>query len=103
MRESLSAERNQVELPGRGSGSQHDECFWSLVGLSPEFTGRGLGYETWNAMLQFHKGEGVYKVRTSISSHNIAVMNLYTKIGFRFSEPEITLHWHPEGSKILGQ
>ena len=28
-------------------------------------------------------------------------MNLYSKLGFRFSEPLITLHWHPQGSGIL--
>ncbi len=77
--------------------------FWSLIGLDPDFAGHGLGHSTWNAMLQYHQLEGVRKITTSISSHNIAVMNLYVKLGFRFSEPQITLHWCPEKSKILCQ
>jgi RimJ/RimL family protein N-acetyltransferase len=77
--------------------------FWSLIGFDPDFTGRGLGYSTWNAMLRYHQLEGVRKRTTSISSHNIAVMNLYVKLGFRFSEPQITLHWRPVESKVLGQ
>jgi RimJ/RimL family protein N-acetyltransferase len=77
--------------------------FWSLIGFDPEFAGRGLGYSTWTAMLRYHQLEGVQKITTSISSHNVAVMNLYVKLGFRFSEPQITLHWHPVGSKVLGQ
>jgi GNAT superfamily N-acetyltransferase len=86
-----------VETPGS------TDRFWSLIGFGQEFTGRGLGYATWNAMLRHHQAEGVKKITTSISSHNIAAMNLYSKLGFRFSEPLITLHWHSQGSGILGQ
>jgi RimJ/RimL family protein N-acetyltransferase len=84
-------------------GHESDERFWSLIGLAPEFIGCGLGYRTWTAMLKYHQEEGVRKVTTSISSHNIAVMNLYVKLGFRFPEPQVTLHWCPEEGGILGR
>jgi hypothetical protein len=71
--------------------------FWSLVGLAPELIGQGLGRRVWTAMLAFHNGEGVQEVSTSISSHNVAVHNLYVSLGFRFPAPDITLHWCPFG------
>jgi|ERR1700722_2660345 RimJ/RimL family protein N-acetyltransferase len=78
------------------------ERFWSLIGLAPEYTGRGLGYQTWIATMRYHQTEGVKRIATRISSHNIAIVNLYVKLGFRFAEPEITLHWRPSGSESLG-
>jgi RimJ/RimL family protein N-acetyltransferase len=71
--------------------------FWSLVGLAPGLAGRGLGRRVWQAMLAFHHSEGVEEVSTSISSHNVAVHNLYVSLGFRFPAPSITLHWCPLG------
>jgi GNAT superfamily N-acetyltransferase len=71
--------------------------FWSLVGLAPGLQGQGLGRRVWQAVLAFHRGEGVKEVSTSISSHNVAVHNLYASLGFRFPAPSITLHWCPFG------
>jgi GNAT superfamily N-acetyltransferase len=71
--------------------------FWSLVGLAPGLAGQGLGRRVWQAMLAFHHREGVEEVSTSISSHNVAVYNLYVSLGFRFPAPSITLHWCPFG------
>ena len=72
--------------------------FWSLVGLAPGLTGKGLGRRVWKAVLAFHNSEGVNEVSTSISSHNVAAHNLYVDLGFRFPAPTITLHWCPFGS-----
>lgn len=71
--------------------------FWSLVGLAPGMSGQGLGRRVWQTMLAFHHKEGVREVSTSISSHNVAVHNLYVTLGFRFPPPTITLHWCPLG------
>ncbi len=70
-----------------------DHAFWSLVGLVPEFAGRGLAKAVWRAMLAYHRRQGVTRVSTSISSHNIPVLNLYVRLGFRFPAPSMTLHW----------
>jgi GNAT superfamily N-acetyltransferase len=72
--------------------------FWSLVGLAPGLAGKGLGRRVWKAVLAFHHREGVEEVSTSISTHNLAVHNLYASLGFRFPAPTITLHWCPFGS-----
>jgi RimJ/RimL family protein N-acetyltransferase len=74
-----------------------DKRFWSLIGLAPELAGHGLGRRTWHSLLAFHAAEGVTEISTSISSHNLAVFNLYVSLGFRFPPPEITLHWCPAG------
>ncbi len=75
----------------------HDKesCFLSLVGILPGFQGKGLSVVIWKEMLMFFKSLGFSSVATSISSHNLAVMNLYVKLGFRFPEPLVTLHkWY---------
>jgi len=71
--------------------------FWSLVGLAPGLSGRGIGTNVWRAVLRWHRAEGVDVVSTSISSLNAPVLNLYVKLGFRFPAPMITLHWCPRG------
>jgi RimJ/RimL family protein N-acetyltransferase len=73
--------------------------FWSLVGLAPGLQGRGLGRRVWRAVIAFHRDEGATEVSTSISSHNVAVHNLYAALGFRFPAPTITLHWCPLGPR----
>jgi ribosomal protein S18 acetylase RimI-like enzyme len=71
--------------------------YWSIGGLAPGLSGQGLGRRLWRAMLAFHRREGVDEISTSISSHNIAVHNLYASLGFRMSAPSTTLHWCPLG------
>lgn len=69
-------------------------AFWSLVGLTPESQGQGMGKRVWKAALVWLQENGVSKVSTSISSLNAPVLNLYARLGFRFPEPEMTFHWH---------
>jgi ribosomal protein S18 acetylase RimI-like enzyme len=76
-------------------------CFWSLIGLAPGLQGQGLGKRVWNAMLSHHRDQGIDCVSTSISSHNVAVFNLYVSLGFRFPAPSLTLQWRPPGSDVL--
>lgn len=76
-------------------------CFWSLTGLAPELSGKGLGRRVWKAVLHKHCSDGMDTVSTSISSHNIAVFNLYVSLGFRFPQPSLTLQWRPPGSGVL--
>jgi hypothetical protein len=71
--------------------------FWCLVGLAPGLGGQGLGRRVWQSALAYHHWEGVEKISTSISSHNVAVHNLCASLGFRFPAPSITLHWCPFG------
>jgi hypothetical protein len=40
------------------------------------------------------KESGVRRVVSTISGMNTPVMNVYSMLGFRFSDPEIIYHWH---------
>jgi RimJ/RimL family protein N-acetyltransferase len=80
-----------VEYPEQG------HCYWSLNALAPGLGGRGLGKRVWRSMLHWHRAEGAHTVSTSISSHNVAVLNLYVALGFRFPAPTMTLQWCPTG------
>jgi len=76
-----------VEYPEQG------HCFWSLNGLAPGMQGKGLGKRVWRTMMRKHQQEGIETITTSISSHNIAVLNLYASLAFRFPVPYATFHW----------
>jgi RimJ/RimL family protein N-acetyltransferase len=67
--------------------------YWHLTAIAPEYQGRGYGRRVWQAMLRQHGQNEISFVATAISAHNIAILNLYARLGFRFSSPEITLHW----------
>lgn len=76
---------------------EQDQCFWSLVGLASGMQGKGLGKRVWRTMMRKHQLDGIQTITTSISSHNITVLNLYVSLAFRFTTPYLTLHWkHPD-------
>lgn len=77
-----------VEYPGES------KAYWSLIGLAPGMGGQGLGTRVWQAMMRYHRDEGLQSIQTSISSHNIPILNLYAKLGFRFPLPDVTFHRH---------
>ena len=70
-----------------------NEVYWHLTFISPNQQGKGSGFLCWKSMLDFHKNEGAKKVSTTISARNIRVLNLYSKLNFRFSNPSVTYHW----------
>ena len=75
----------------------NDACvYWHLTAISPEHQGKGYGRRTWLAMLLHHKENGYISVKTTISARNIAVLNLYSSLNFRFLPPEMTFHWKSE-------
>lgn len=66
---------------------------WHLTAVNPDFQGKGLGYHIWMTMINYHKLAGVESIRTTISARNVPVLNLYSKLNFRFAPPEMTFHW----------
>jgi RimJ/RimL family protein N-acetyltransferase len=68
-------------------------AYWHLTAIDPARQGQGLGLRLWRSMLRLHRDTGMRAVETRISSHNMAVLNLYARLGFRFDEPEMTFHW----------
>lgn len=71
-------------------------CYWHLNGVSPSSQGKGYGEKSWLAMMRLAKKEGAKGIKTCIAARNTKVLNLYAKLGFKFSEPEMTFHWMPE-------
>lgn len=72
---------------------ENQSVYWHLTAIAPQWQGRGYGWRVWRMMLRHHQAEGQDGVMTTISARNVAVLNLYVKLGFRFLQPEMTFHW----------
>jgi len=72
---------------------QDPGIYWHLTAVAPQWQGKGYGKRVWKAMLSYHQQQGIDSVSTLISVRNVAVLNLYAKLGFRFQSPAMTLHW----------
>ncbi|MDD5330407.1 MAG: GNAT family N-acetyltransferase [Sulfuricella sp.] len=68
-------------------------CYWHLNAIAPAAQGKGYGRRAWLTMLHRAREEGARRVRTSIVARNHRVLNLYARLGFRFSQPLMTFHW----------
>lgn len=68
-------------------------AYWHLTAVSPTWHGTGYGQRVWRTMLRYHQAQGCQSLMTTISARNVAVLNLYAKLGFRFRPPEMTFHW----------
>ena len=69
------------------------EVYWHLTAVAPEWQGRGVGKRLWRTMIARHRAAGAQRIATTISAHNIPVLNLYAGLGFRFASPRATFHW----------
>lgn len=78
-------------LPGR------DVVDLVLGGMAPAAAGRGLGHKMYCDVLD-DVAPCAQFARVTIATSNVAVVNLYVKLGFRFSSGgEVTLHkWYDE-------
>ena len=72
---------------------QIKKAYWHLTAISPQYQGLGFGTRCWQAMLDFHRKRGMQEVSTTISTRNVSVLNLYSKLNFRFKAPQSTFHW----------
>lgn len=66
--------------------------YWHLTAVAPEAQGRGIGRSLWRTMVARHRAAGAGSIRTTISGHNLAVINLYARLGFRFVGSAQTFH-----------
>lgn len=69
------------------------DVYWHLTAIAPEWQGKGLGRMLWAQMAARHFKDGFGRIETTISAHNVAILNLYAALGFRFGSPQVTLHW----------
>jgi RimJ/RimL family protein N-acetyltransferase len=75
----------EVVAPGK--------VYWHLTAVAPRFQGKGMGWRSWRSMMHYHQSQGIDMVETTISARNSRVLNLYARLGFRFSPPEMTFHY----------
>ena len=60
------------------------------------------GYALYSGVLFALAAAGVRRVEARCAATNTAVVNLYAALGFRFSSPEIVMHWHsPAATRLL--
>jgi len=69
-------------------------CYWHLTAIAPSMQRKGLGKRIWRAMIMHHRSEGIDRIETTISAHNVAALNLYAGLGCRFQPPAMTFHWY---------
>lgn len=72
---------------------QDGTCYWHLNAVSPNVQGQGYGRRAWQAMLRQARENGARRVQTCIVARNHRVLNLYARLGFRFTPPLMTFHW----------
>lgn len=65
-----------------------------LAAIDMNTNSAGLGFELYIGVLKKLKEIGIKKAITSISPANIGVLNIYAGLNFKFSNPQITFHWH---------
>jgi N-acetylglutamate synthase-like GNAT family acetyltransferase len=88
-----------LEESGKVAGFYHvtiegDVSDLRLAALSPESKATMLGVELYAAMLHELRRQGIRRAVASISAVNTSVMNLFSMLGFRFSDPVLNYHWH---------
>lgn len=84
-----------LAAPGNVFGFMHvvirgHDADLRLGAVSP---GSSLGYFLYAETLHAVYGLGATSASTTVSAANVAVMNIYSALGFRFSRPEVVLHW----------
>jgi ribosomal protein S18 acetylase RimI-like enzyme len=85
--------------PGEVLGFYHftlegDRSDLRLAAVAPDFRATMIGVDLYTASLRLLQKLGVRRVVSTISCANAGVMNVYSTLGFRFSDPEIVYHWH---------
>lgn len=61
----------------------------SMLGVDPDYRGKGIGRELLLAGLSYLKGRGLQIVRLTVDSENLAANNLYLSIGFKKSDTSL--------------
>jgi GNAT superfamily N-acetyltransferase len=91
--------------PGNVQGFYHltlDESVSDLrlAAVAPELQGTMVGFDLYLAVLHALKELGVRRVVSTISGTNTPVINVYSMLGFGFSDPESIYHWHKPGPQL---
>jgi GNAT superfamily N-acetyltransferase len=71
---------------------QDASVYWHLTAIAPRWQGKGIGSSVWRTMLLRHRTAGATLVETTISGHNLPIINLYQRLGFSFASAQTTYH-----------
>lgn len=72
--------------------SDDNSIYWHLTAVNPKFQNMGFGFAIWLSVIHYHKSLGFSSIDTTISARNFRVLNLYSKLNFRFKSPDHTFH-----------
>jgi len=75
----------------RRSGSIH------MLGVDPDYRGRGLAKQVFVAGLRYLRGRGINIIQVSVDSENKAALTLYKSAGFEIGETTLWLEKKIEG------
>lgn len=64
-----------------------------LAGFAQRYIKSGLGDFLWLSVLEDMHKQGIAQTHTCISANNTPVLNLYVRLGFKFKDPSVTLHY----------
>lgn len=76
------------------SRREGDSVFLELTAVFEKFRGKGLALSVWETFLSHQNAAQVRIVSTNISAENSAVIGLYPKLGFSFSNSSVAFHGH---------
>lgn len=71
-----------------------DNVFLELTAVFEKFRGLGFSQRVWETFLADQLAKNVGAVTTNISAENSAVIGIYPKLGFSFSDSSVVYHGH---------
>jgi RimJ/RimL family protein N-acetyltransferase len=95
----LLAARSGAEVCGFSVVEIHSgQGYLHLYAVDPSRTGAGIGVSLVAATLRYVQERGAGSMRSKISAANVASINIMARLGARFLDPLVLLHWHAPGS-----
>ena len=70
------------------------EGYLHLNAVAPKWQGQKIGLGLVASTLHYFQNQGVDVVHSKISASNIRALNLHSRLGARFDDSQILLHWH---------
>ena len=72
-----------------------------LNAVDPDWQGKKIGLGLVASTLRYFQGQGADSVHSKVSVSNARALNLHSKLGARFVNPQILLHWHAPWAQHL--
>jgi dTDP-4-amino-4,6-dideoxy-D-galactose acyltransferase len=76
-----------------------DTVDFSLGAIDPSYQKAGLGVMMYSECISLCQKRDKKQMITRISINNVAVVNIFSKLGFLFRHPMLVLHWYGDFSK----